>query len=159
MRARIQEAEEAFAAADGSAFIPLVIPDGRPSFAALAPFLGVWKGRRETVGGVDMDLTLTIRQDGDSILVEVLQVGPQGGSFGGPMMVLDADGRGGIELGTQMRGGVGMEVAELRFEGRDRLTGSVEIRGFRIPSGATRPEVVIEVRRVGGPGAVPPGEG
>jgi hypothetical protein len=149
MATDLEERIRRAADASGARFVPLVMQTPRPSAGRLRPFVGCWRGVLDYERGVDSDLTLEIMPEGDSIRIHAVQAYPRG-QFEGDRVLVGITSDGALEFGQPMRGGVGMEVATVRLvDGGRRLEGRVEIRGFRIPPGATPDRVTLELRRVG----------
>ena len=127
---------DAARADDDFVFIPFDLEEPRLTADQIAPFLGHWKGTQENDPGVDFGIDLTIRLDGDSVVIEGFNTGPNGREFGrGTRMPLRVRDDGVLEYGRVM-GGFALDVTMMTPEGSDVLTGTTEIRGMRMEQGS-----------------------
>ncbi len=147
---RLQDQVDEARADSDFVFIPLDLESPRPTADEIAPFLGHWKGTIVNDPGVDFDVDLTIRQDGDSTVVESFNTGPRGHEFGrGPRVLVGVRGDGVLEYGRVV-GGFALEVTMLRLEGEKVLIGAAELRGMRLPKSSPRltQRVTLRLERV-----------
>ena len=128
-------------------FVPLVIPERRPTPQDAAPFLGRW----ERVGTEDGELVLEFRASGDTVTAwsrAVFERNGQPFEEYWPMIQLTSDGT--LEVGAPwLRGIAGLVVFQCRIQPDGTLRAERQVRGFAPPGNSRGPWGPVVFRRVG----------